>query len=86
MNKQMCWLYDQKNRDVMILHLRESAYQSWQPYSAYDKYSVPDYRIPGGSKGWATFQHLRRLNWQLIPTSKAKNHFIVSNYQLNKAA
>ena len=74
MQKQMCWLIDKHNRQIMVLHLREYAYQPWKPYNTYYQYSVPDYRIPGGSKGWATYQHLRKAGWNLIPTAEADNY------------
>ena len=73
MDKQMCWLFDRYNKQFMVLHLREYAYQPWKPYNT-SKYSVPDYRIPGGSKGWATYQHLRQAGWNLIPTAQANNY------------
>ena len=86
MNKQMSWLVDRNNTTKMVLHLRESAYQPWKPYTSYPQYSVPDYKIPGGSKGWATYQHLRKAGWNLIPTAQA-NHFIMPvNNEFKKAA
>lgn len=69
----MCWLLDD-NRQRIVLHLRENIHQPWKPYNVYSQYSVPDYRIPGGSKGWATFQHLRKSGWNLIPTAQANNY------------
>ena len=87
MDKQMCWLIDKNNKTTMLLHLREYAYQPWKPYTSYSQYAVPDYKIPGGSKGWATYQHLRKAGWNLIPTAQA-NKFMVSvnNNTNNKAA
>ena len=73
MDKQMCWLLDSQDRQIIVLHLREYAYQPWKPYTSYFQYSVPDYRIPGGSKGWATYQHLRKGGWNLIPTAQANS-------------
>lgn len=86
MDKQMCWLLDGHNGQIMVLHLREYAYQPWKPYNACYKYSVPDYRIPGGSKGWATYQHLRNAGWNLIPTAEANNYTSTVNSMANKAA
>lgn len=71
MDKQMCWLQDSNNRQIIVLHLREYAYQAWKPYNTYSQYAVPDYRVPGGSKGWATYQHLRQAGWNLIATAQA---------------
>ena len=86
MNKQMCWLIDSKNGKIMLLHLRESPYQPWTPYTSHPKYSVPDYKIPGGSKGWATYQHLRKAGWTLIPTAQANNFIIPVTTSFKKAA
>lgn len=86
MNKQMCWLQDcRNNKAIVMLHLREYPQQPWKPYTSYPQYSVPDYRIPGGSKGWATYQHLRKAGWNLIPTAEA-NKFNVSADILKKKA
>ena len=86
MDRQMCWLLDSRNGQRMILHLREYAYQPWKPYTSYSQYSVPDYRVPGGSKGWATYQHLRNAGWNLIPTAQANTHISASNSIVRKAA
>lgn len=85
MDRQMCWLLDSNNRQTIILHLREYAYQPWKPYNT-SKYSVPDYRIPGGSKGWATYQHLRNVGWNLIPTAQANDSTSTANTFTKKAA
>lgn len=85
MDKQMCWLLDD-NRQRIILHLRENIHHPWKPYNVYSQYSVPDYRIPGGSKGWATFQHLRKAGWNLIPTAQANNNTVTSQSWDKKAA
>lgn len=71
MKKQMCWLLPQSNSSKMVLHLRENPNQSWQPYTAYSQYFVPDYKVPGGSKGWATYQSLRQKGWALIASNQA---------------
>ncbi len=71
MDRQMCWLIDRNNKTTMSLHLREYAHQPWKPYTSYAKYAVPDYQVPRGSKGWATYQHLRKAGWNLIPTAQA---------------
>ena len=68
----MCWIKDRRDPRRIILHLREYSYQPWKPYNS-SSYSVPDYRIPNGSKGWATFQHLRAIGWTLVPTAQANS-------------
>ena len=85
MQKQMCWLIDKQNRGIMVLHLREYAYQPWKPYFT-SQYAVPDYRIPGGSKGWATFQHLRQAGWTPIATADANKPTVASRNTIPKAA
>lgn len=70
MKKQMCWLFTKENSSRMVLHLREYSHYSWQPYTAYPQYSVPDYRVPGGAKGWATYQSLRQVGWTFISTDR----------------
>ena len=85
MDKQMCWILDGGNRQTIVLHLRENAYQPWKPYNT-SKYSVPDYRIPGGSKGWATYQHLRKAGWVLIPTAQANSSIPATASVAKKAA
>jgi hypothetical protein len=69
MQRQMCWLSSFGTNGQKILHLRTSPNERWQPYTVFSQYSVPDYVIPGGSKGWATYQKLMQLGWVLVPSS-----------------
>ncbi|MBE9169667.1 hypothetical protein IQ238_19780 [Pleurocapsales cyanobacterium LEGE 06147] len=71
MSGQMCWLSNYGTEGEKILHLRLESHQPWKPYKAYPQYAVADYLIPGGTKGWATYQHLRKAGWTLIPTAQA---------------
>jgi len=68
---QMCWLSASGEDGEKILHLQIAPGQPWRPYTAFPQYSVPDYRIPGGSKGWATYQKLLKAGWKLVPTARA---------------
>ncbi len=68
MHKQMCWLSLMGNSGEKVLHLRTAPNQPWRPYTAFPEYAVADYRIPGGSKGWATYQKLRLAGWNLEPS------------------
>ncbi|MDJ0568572.1 MAG: hypothetical protein QNJ53_05950 [Pleurocapsa sp. MO_192.B19] len=86
MDRQMCWLQDRNNRQTIVLHLREYIHQPWKPYTAYPQYSVPDYRVPGGSKGWATYQHLRKADWNLIATAQANNYAVSAKTLIKKVA
>lgn len=65
MLRQMCWLSRFGTSESKILHLRTSPQEPWRPYTAFPQYSVPDYRIFQGSKGWATYQKLLKAGWNL---------------------
>ena len=81
---QMCWLPTFGSDGDKILHLRTNPSQPWRPYTACREYAVPDYRIPKGSKGWATYQKLMRANWTLIPTDRALQEFSSTNQDLDE--
>ncbi|MBU7582969.1 MAG: hypothetical protein KAF91_08670 [Nostoc sp. TH1S01] len=70
MNRQMCWLSKSGDSDK-ILYLQIEANKGWRPYTAYPQFAVPDYQIPGGSKGWATYQKLLKAGWTLVPSARA---------------
>jgi hypothetical protein len=70
MFREMCWLSMMGPSGQKILHLRTAPHQPWRPYTAFPEYAVPDYRIPGGSKGWATYQKLRSQGWNLLPSTQ----------------
>lgn len=82
--KEMCWLPCKGKQSHVVLHLREYPYQSWKVYTA-SPHAVPDYKVPGGSKGWATFQKLRQTGWTLISSERAElsNSLAIVNYQRN---
>ena len=65
---EMCWLPRLGGGGEKILHLRVQRHEPWKPYTAFPQYSVPDYRVPKGSKGWASYQRLRDQNWVLVPS------------------
>lgn len=69
---QMCWLAKFGTDGQKILHLRLEPHQPWQPYTAFPEYAVADYNVPGGSKGWATYQKLLKASWALLPSQEAK--------------
>jgi hypothetical protein len=81
---EMCWLPVFGTDGDKILHLRTNSNQSWQPYTACSEFSVPDYKIPQGTKGWATYQKLRREKWTLIPSDQALQEFFVSDQDLDQ--
>ena len=67
---QMCWLSALGGDGEKTLHLRLQAHEPWKPYKAFPQFAVPDYQIPGGSKGWATYQKLFKAGWTLVPSNK----------------
>lgn len=81
---QMSWLPTLGSNGDKILHLRTAPNQPWRPYTTFPEYSVPDYRIPLGSKGWATYQKLLRSKWTLIPSDRAMQEFSSSNPDLEQ--
>ncbi|WP_250125206.1 hypothetical protein [Chroococcidiopsis sp. CCMEE 29] len=72
MPRQMCWLSPSGADGEKILHLQTAPHEPWRPYTAFPQYVVPDYRIPGGSKGWATYQKLIKAGWTLVPSARAQ--------------
>ncbi len=68
MSEQMCWLPILGSDGQKLLHLRTAPNQPWQSYKSFPQ-AIPDYVIPGGSKGWATYQKLLREGWTVIPTT-----------------
>jgi hypothetical protein len=73
---QMCWLRP-FGATAHSLHLRLDASKPWRSYTSFP-FAVPDYRIPGGSKGWATYHSLRQAGWALISTQEASRQFAES--------
>ncbi|MUL37197.1 hypothetical protein [Gloeocapsopsis dulcis] len=78
MSGQMCWLPTPQANEENILHLRTHSSEDWRPYKAFIQYAVPDYEIPGSSKGWATYQKLLRSGWTLVPATQANKRFVLS--------
>lgn len=72
MQKQMCWLSKSGESGHKILYLRTNPNELWRPYTAFPQYAARDYLEPLGSKGWATYQKLRKLGWVLIPSAGQK--------------
>jgi hypothetical protein len=84
MLRQMCWLSKSgDDNGEKILHLQTASHEPWRPYTAFPMLAVPDYKIPGGSKGWATYQKLLKAGWTLIPSARA-NEFISNSATVRK--
>lgn len=73
MTRQMCWLAKFGGNGQLILHLRLESHQRWKPYTQFPGLAVPDYRVPGASKGFATSQKLLADGWTLVPTAQASS-------------
>lgn len=80
MLRQMCWLSKFGGDGEKMLHLQTASHEPWRPYTAFPQYAVPDYREPGGSKGWATYQKLLKAGWTLIPSARAQE-FVAAGTQ-----
>lgn len=72
MLKQMKWLPTSKTDETKVLYLRMDLSQPWQLYTAFPEYTVPDYKEPGASRGYATYQRLRREGWTLVKSFDLK--------------
>ncbi|RCJ25460.1 hypothetical protein A6S26_16965 [Nostoc sp. ATCC 43529] len=83
MHRQMCWLPKSGGDGEKILFLQTEPGQPWRPYTAFGHFAVPDYPIPGGSKGWATYQKLLKAGWTLVHSARA-NEFGSSSYVESK--
>lgn len=73
MNGQMCWLSKFGGNGELILHLRLDPHQPWKPYTQFPHLTVPDYDVPGASKGFATSQKLLSAGWTLLPVDKVRS-------------
>jgi hypothetical protein len=69
---QLCWLPKFGGDGQLVLHLRKEHHHAWKPYTHFPEFTVPDYPIPKGTKGWATSQRLLQLGWAIVPTAKAR--------------
>lgn len=69
--KRMCWLSKSGESGQKILHLQTAPNEPWRPYTFFRQLAVPDYKIPGGSKGWATYQKLLKAGWTIVPSARA---------------
>lgn len=76
MTGQLCWLPKFGGNGQLFLHLRKEPHQPWKPHTAYPGLCVPDYPIPGGSKGWATSQKLLQAGWTMVSTDQARRSVV----------
>lgn len=67
---KMAWLSSTVGDGTKILFLQPTPNSPFRPYTAFPNFRVPDYQIPGGSKGWSTYQKLFKAGWELVETAK----------------
>lgn len=72
---QLCWIPSFVSKGKLTLHLRLEPYHPWKPHTAFPYLCVPDYPIPGGSKGWATSQKLLQSGWTIVSTAQVQASF-----------
>lgn len=77
--KRMCWLSKSGESGEKILHLQTAPNQPWRSYTSFPQFAEPDYKITGGSKGWATCQKLLKAGWTLVPSARAEEFDTSSN-------
>ncbi len=63
---QMCWKAEFCGTGEKILHIRLNPFDPWKPYKAFPTLAVPDYKIPNGSKGFATMQTLLKKGFSIV--------------------
>jgi hypothetical protein len=80
----MCWL-SQSEEGEKILYLQLSPNEAWKPYTTFRQFAVPDYPIPGGSKGWATYQKLLKAGWTLVHSSRAQEFTLKDTSVVNNS-
>ena len=67
---RMAWLSSTGSDGTKILFLQPEPTRPFRPYTAYRHLCTPDYPIPGGSKGWSTYQKLLRAGWELVASDQ----------------
>ena len=70
---KMAWLASAFGDNTKILFLQPELTQPFRPYTAFPHLKVPDHKIKGGSKGWATYQKLFKAGWELVPSDKVRD-------------
>ncbi len=69
---KMAWLSSTVGDGTKILFLQPNPTQPFRPYTVFSHLKVPDHRIQGGSKGWATYQKLFKCGWELVASADVK--------------
>lgn len=70
---KMAWLSSVFGDSTKILFLQPEPTQPFRPYTAFPHLKVPDHKIQGGSRGWATYQKLFKAGWELVASDKVKS-------------
>jgi hypothetical protein len=53
------------DRDMLLFVCDSSSEDKWYPYTQSKNY-VPDYLVPGVSKGFATYQNCLKLGYKIL--------------------
>ena len=70
---KMAWLSSTSGDGTKILFLQPDPSRPFRPYKVYRYLCVPDYQVPGGSKGWSTYQKLLKAGWELVASNKVNS-------------
>lgn len=70
---KMAWLPTSSSNGTKILHLQSDTSRPFRPYSTFPHLAVPDLTIPGGSKGWATYQKLLKCGWEIVASDRVSD-------------
>ena len=70
---KMAWLPTASSNGTKILHLQPDTLKPFRPYTTFPHLAVPDHNVPGGSKGWATYQKLLKCGWDILPSDHVSN-------------
>lgn len=70
---KMSWLSSTIGDGAKMLFLQPTPDRPFRPYTAFPHLKAPDYTIPGGSKGWSTYQKLFKAGWELVASDKVNS-------------
>lgn len=71
----MAWIHRNGLTQLYINLFTNGKWSGWKPYTSFPQLAKPDYAIPGGSKGYQTYQILLKAGFTLISTEKANSEF-----------
>lgn len=72
---QMAWYSPTENGD-RVLYINHN--DTWLPYTQ-TPFALPDYLIPGGSKGYATMQFLLMRGYKIVSSEQVQDEINAIN-------